>query len=437
MHKSIRLACLLLLFFSCARDTSFPSRPITLICPWSAGGGTDRVSRQLAFILEQDLGVPVNVVNATGGGGVTGHTRGSVARPDGYTITMITVELSQLHWRGLTSITYQDYQPMMMVNQDPAAIFVRSDSDWQTIENLEEAVRTNPGKLRGAGSVFGGIWHVGLAGWLTEVGLKATDITWIAMNGSAPALQELMAEGLEVVACSLPEAQVLLQAGKVRCLAVMNASRDPAYPDVPTLKEKGIDWEIVGYRGIAGPLGIPHDRLEILEGAIGRAVRSQAYIDFMSSIGAGRAAMPAEQFAKFLEKTDASFEPIMTGELFAGVERKYTSMFFPKILLVLFCAMLIPFIMLRGWVLSTDSLSLNKKSLLDISLVVATILFYLFLTETLGFVISGFVILAVLFHRLGASWKANLPTSIFVVVIIYQLFAVYLRVPLPRGLLGW
>jgi putative tricarboxylic transport membrane protein len=75
--------------------------------------------------------------------------------------------------------------------------------------------------------------------------------------------------------------------------------------------------------------------------------------------------------------------------------------------------------------------------LLDISLVVATILFYLFLTETLGFVISGFVILAVLFHRLGASWKANLPTSIFVVVIIYQLFAVYLRVPLPRGLLGW
>ncbi len=92
----------------CARDDKYPSRPITLICPWAAGGGTDRVSRQVAAHLEQDLGVPVSVVNAVGGKGVTGHSRGLSARPDGYTLTMATLELNMLHWSGLTDLTHKD-----------------------------------------------------------------------------------------------------------------------------------------------------------------------------------------------------------------------------------------------------------------------------------------------------------------------------------------
>jgi tripartite-type tricarboxylate transporter receptor subunit TctC len=119
---------LLSIFSGCDRRDSFPDRPITFICPWGAGGGTDGISRQLAFLLEKELGVPVNVVNATGGGGVTGHSRGARARPDGYTITMVTVELNMLHWRGLTSISHEDFRPVMMVNQDAAAVFVRADS---------------------------------------------------------------------------------------------------------------------------------------------------------------------------------------------------------------------------------------------------------------------------------------------------------------------
>ena len=89
------LAGLLFLgLLGCRAEGRFPDRPIFLICPWGAGGGTDRVSRQVAALLEQDLGVNVNVVNATGGQGVTGHSRGALARSDGYTMTMMTVELS-------------------------------------------------------------------------------------------------------------------------------------------------------------------------------------------------------------------------------------------------------------------------------------------------------------------------------------------------------
>ena len=108
----------------------YPDRPIMLICPWSAGGGTDTVSRKVAALLEQDLGVPVNVVNATGGVGRHRPHRGALARPDGYTLTMITVELNMLHWRGLTNIGPDDFRPVMLLNQDDAALFVRADAPW-------------------------------------------------------------------------------------------------------------------------------------------------------------------------------------------------------------------------------------------------------------------------------------------------------------------
>ena len=97
----------------CSPAKEYPSRPITIVCPWAAGGGTDRVSRRLALHLERELGVPVSVVNATGGKGVTGHSRGLRARPDGHTITTITLELNMMHWSGLTDLTHEDCRPLM------------------------------------------------------------------------------------------------------------------------------------------------------------------------------------------------------------------------------------------------------------------------------------------------------------------------------------
>jgi len=86
-------------------------------------------------------------------------------------LTMITVELNMLHWRGLTNITHKDFEPLMMVNRDAAAVFVRADSKWNSLKELEETIGNNPGKLKCSGTAFGGIWHVALAGWLNKVGI--------------------------------------------------------------------------------------------------------------------------------------------------------------------------------------------------------------------------------------------------------------------------
>jgi tripartite-type tricarboxylate transporter receptor subunit TctC len=430
--------CLVLLVLSgCDRRDSFPNRPITFICPWGAGGGTDRISRQLAFLLERELGVPVNVVNATGGGGVTGHSRGARARPDGYTITMVTVELNMLHWRGLTSISHEDFHPVMMVNQDAAAVFVRTDSQWETLGELERAIRDNPGKLKASGTAFGGIWHVALTGWLTTIGLQASDVTWIAMSGADPSLQELMAGGVDIVACSLPEAQVLLKADKIRCLGVMADRRSPAYPKVPTFQEMAVDWQLSTHRGIALPLGVSESRSTIIKNAVAQAAGSKEYLEYMGSTGAGAAAMPSEEYSRFLEKTDKAFGDVFAGPSFQDFRHKYGPMLFPAVLAILLGICLLACIVsgsLRG---ISKRQEISRTAMLDMFILVGCVILYILTAETLGFVISSAVILMILFRRMHVKITIAIPVTVLLASLVYQLFAIGLRVPLPRGFLGW
>src|SRR5688572_26457359 len=176
------LAVLISCAVGCRDNEQYPNRPLTLVCPWSVGGGTNLVSREIAGLLEAELKIPVNVINATGGSGVTGHTRGALAKPDGYTLTMITVELNMLHWRGLTNISYHDFDPLVLVNRDASALFVRTESPWRSLADLERDIRARPRQLKASGTAQGGIWHVAVAGWLDFIGLKPDDVIWVSIN---------------------------------------------------------------------------------------------------------------------------------------------------------------------------------------------------------------------------------------------------------------
>jgi len=294
-----------------ASAADYPQRPITLICPWGAGGGTDAVSRIIATLLKKDLGVPVNVVNRTGGSGAVGHTAMATAKPDGYTIGMPTVEITMMHWMGLTQVTYKDMTPVAMVNFDPAGINVLADSDWKTYKDLEDYVRDNPGKLKDSGTGQGGIWHLAMAGWMNAIGLSPEAIKWIPSKGAAPALQDLMARGIDMSTCSLPEAATLIDAGKVRPLAIMADQKDPKFPDVPTLKELGIDWTCGAWRGIAAPKGTPAEIVAVLEKAIEKVVKSDEFIKFMNNRGFGIYWLNSADFAKALAQADTDNGKIM------------------------------------------------------------------------------------------------------------------------------
>jgi len=284
----------------------YPDRPIMLICPWAAGGGTDALSRVVAALLEKDLGVPVNVVNRTGGSGATGHTAGATAKPDGYTITMITVEITMMHWRGLAKVTYKDYAPVAQLNLDAAGVNVNVKSPWKSMKGLNAYVKANPGKLTASGTGVGGIWDLARAGWLKAAGLGVKDVRWVPSRGAAPGLQELVAGGIDIVTCSIPEAASLIEAGKVRALAIMADERHPAFPDIPTLKEQGMDWSVGAWRGIAMPKGTPADIVAVMEKALEKIVATKDFKEFMKNKGYGTLYRSSGEFKKFLAEADAA-----------------------------------------------------------------------------------------------------------------------------------
>jgi len=234
-------SCLLALCFGtvagCGQPKAYPNRSIILICPWAVGGGTDRVSRFWADALRKELGKPVTVVNRTGGSGAVGHSAGANARPDGYTLTTITFELCTMHRMNISTLTVDDYTLLLQINADPAAIIVRNDAPWKTIESFLDAIRAAPGKLKMSGTATTGAWDLARAGLLQAADIPAKSVIWVPHDGAAPSLQELLGGHIDAVCCSIPEAAPSLKGNTLRALVVMSEERLDDFPDLPTARE--------------------------------------------------------------------------------------------------------------------------------------------------------------------------------------------------------
>lgn len=305
---ALGIACL----FALSGQAAYPDRPITLIVPWGAGGGTDATARIIASLLEKELGQPINVVNRTGGSGVVGHQAIASAPPDGYTIGIITVEIAMMHWQGLTELNPTSYTPLGLVNADPAAIQVSADSPYKSVADLLAAIKAGPGKLKASGTGQGGIWHLALAGLLRDQKIDPASVPWVPSNGAAPGLQDLVAGGVQIVPCSLPEARALIEAGKVRSIAIMDPQPATLMPQIPTLKQAiGSDWTMAAWRGIAGPKGLPKEIADRLNTALKKVHDSKDFRDFMAQRGFGVVWAGPEEFADFMAKSDTDLGAVM------------------------------------------------------------------------------------------------------------------------------
>jgi tripartite-type tricarboxylate transporter receptor subunit TctC len=285
-----------------------PSRPVQFIVPWAAGGGTDRIARMVAVLLEKELGHPVTVVNRTGGGSMLGHTAGATAAPDGHTITMVDITLAMLHWTELNPLrqipTYKDFTPVALLNVDAAGVQVAVNSEWRTLQDLLQYVKTNPGKVWASGSAKGGSWDLARAGMLKTAGIAVDAMPYVPSSGAAPALQELVAGRVQVVTVSLAEGRPLIEAGKIRALATMAEKRDPAFPNVPTLKELGLNYSMGTWRGVALPKGTSPAIVASYEKAISKIVKSKEFVDFMNQGSFGIVYKGSADFGKFLAEQD-------------------------------------------------------------------------------------------------------------------------------------
>lgn len=313
MLKLLTISASILALTSTAALAAFPEKPITMIVPWAAGGGTDAVARILAQGLSEELGVQVNVVNKPGGGGVIGHSEMLNATTDGYTIGFGTAELATYYWAGQAEFKATDFTPIALVNFDAGAFHVSASSEWADMKSALEDIKAQPvGTYTVSGTAPGAAYHMAFAGFLKANGLDPLSITLVPSQGAAPGFQELAAGGVDVVLSSLPEGVAMMQAKRSIPLAVFSEERISAFPDVPTAEEAtGVPFSGGTWRGVVAPQGTVAEIQDALSTAVMNVANSDEFKAFMDDKGFGIQLLDAEGFGTFLGEQSKQFGEIM------------------------------------------------------------------------------------------------------------------------------
>lgn len=264
--KSLVAGISMTLVAGAAQAADYPAKDVTMIVPWSAGGGTDTIARSLVAESEQCFGANINVVNKTGAVGAIGMGATSTARNDGYTVGLITFNLSTYGILGQADLSYRDFDLIQLINQSPGAITVSADSEWETLDDLMTYSKENPGVVTVGHAGTGGSWHLSAATLAKEYD---TQFNYVPFDGSANVRTALLGNHIAVATTGIDEMKQLLEAGEVRVLAVNALERADAFPDVPTVAEAGyaLDAPVYDWRGLAAPKGLDADvKAKIIEG---------------------------------------------------------------------------------------------------------------------------------------------------------------------------
>lgn len=418
-------------------SSTYPERTVTVVCPWSPGGGTDRVSRFWAGALEKEFGKPFVVVNRTGGAGAVGHFASAFAKPDGHTIGMITFELSTMHRMRISRLTYEDYECLLQVNADPAAIVVRNDAPWQTLGEWLDDIRSKPGEMRMSGTATGGAWDLARAGLLQAADLPIDSVVWVPHPGAAPSLLELMGGHLDAVCCSVPEIASQLENEQVRVLAVMAEERMADYPNLLTAKEQGTDWIAVGWRGLALPKGTPSAIVDLLADRCAKIAASEDYREFMQKNGFGIKIRTKSDFTEFLQEQDEQWKSVVEA---AGYDKGLTGNNDPGPL-ALPWVLVIGLVAVGGWEFVRGTRSLDEspkreRTFAKLLPVCVALIAYVVGVTWLGFAVSTFAFVALTTWKLGAKlWSALLAAGV-ILAVVWLLFVLAFQVQLPTGVLG-
>ena len=180
-----------------ALAADYPAKDVTMIVPWSAGGGTDTIARSLVAEAEECFGANINVVNKTGAVGAIGMGATSAARNDGYTVGLITFNLSTYGLLGQADLSYRDFDLIQLINQSPGAISVAANSEWQTLEDLMTYSQENPGVVTVGHAGTGGAWHLSAAALAKE---HDTAFNYVPFDGSANVRTALLGNHVAVAA---------------------------------------------------------------------------------------------------------------------------------------------------------------------------------------------------------------------------------------------
>lgn len=258
-----------------ATAADFPTRPIALIVPWTPGGSTDTVLRLLAESASKHLGQPIVILNKPGGAGTVGPSiMAATAKPDGYTISQVALSLFRMPY--LQNVSYdplKDFTYIIGLSGYTTGIVVRADAPWKSWKELVDYARANPGVVTYATTGVGSSLHMTMEEISKAAGIK---MVHIPNKGTAESIAALMGGHVMVQADSTGWAQ-MVDSGKFRLLVTWGEKRARRWPQVPTLKESGLDIVSIVPYGLAGPKGMDPAVVKVLHDAFRKALEDPAY----------------------------------------------------------------------------------------------------------------------------------------------------------------
>jgi tripartite-type tricarboxylate transporter receptor subunit TctC len=294
------LAAALALASPVARAQTWPSRSITLIIPFAAGGSNDVVGRAIGRKLTEAWGQPVVIDNRAGAGGLIGTAAVATAKPDGYTLLLVspTFTIGPAIRKNLPYDTVRDFTPIAFIARSPLLVTASNKVPAQSATELFALARSHPGQITYASAGQGSINQISTELIARSAGVKFTHVPY---KGGAPAVNDLAGGHVDIFVSSLPQVLPLAKSGQVKSLAVTSKKRSAVLPDVPTLGEAGVsDAELGTWWGIAGPAGLSTDIVNALNAEIGKMLTSPELTTFLANEGAEAEAMTPKQFGDMM-----------------------------------------------------------------------------------------------------------------------------------------
>jgi tripartite-type tricarboxylate transporter receptor subunit TctC len=295
-----------------AAAAEYPDRPIRLIVPQAPGSATDVLARLLASELGPALGGAAIVVDNRPGGALTlGLDLTAKSPPDGYTLCMGPIGALAITRHMVAKLPYdieRDFQPIALVSRGHLLLATAPMLPVQTVQELIELARQNPGKLTNASSSNGSPGHVG--GELFKY-MTGTDILHVPYKGGAQAINDLVAGHVDLMFESLNSISSTAKAGNVRALAVSGPRRSPAFPDLPTIGETVPGYDAGTWSGVIAPAGLPKPILDTLNTAINRAISLPAFKERFGAIGDEPAGGSPEEFTATIHKDSVKWADVV------------------------------------------------------------------------------------------------------------------------------
>ncbi len=280
-------------------DPEYPTREIEIMVPWGAGGATDMVFRTFASVIPEYLGTSIMIDNQPGGAAVPGYTEALTREADGYYfVAWATPSLTVQHMREVP-FSVDDFIPVINLQFAPIWFLVPADSPYETLTDLVEAARENPGQVDLGNAGDGGGTHLIALAFEDEAGVE---FNHVPHDGGGPAVAATVGGHVDAVSVGPPEGVSQLEAGDLRALAVFSEERLDSHPDIPTAKEQGIDFTLGQWRGIAARAGTPQEAIDHVHDAFKAAMEDETFLTLAERAGIMPYYIGGDEFIRYVEE---------------------------------------------------------------------------------------------------------------------------------------